>query len=117
MAILILLVFAWIYRDAPLIWPVSGYFPQSHFSHLEVGMSLIIALVPNRWLVSSKIAFYIFLAISLIPFHTVFHLGIPQEVLSSLFVGAFNALFLAPLPVSLIASFIRRQNGELVTYA
>ena len=68
-----------------------------------------LAILPNRWLVSLRTVFAVSVLIALIPFY---QFGWPTG-----WEGLFlDLLFLAPLPLSLILSFWRRQKDEQIGY-
>ena len=82
---------------------------------------VLVALVPNRWLVGSPAAFRISLAVSvLLPLAGLIHDSWPNT-LALLILNPSALLFVAViyglLPLSLILSFWRSQKGEEVTYA
>jgi hypothetical protein len=82
-----------------------------------VGMA-VLSLVPNRWLVSSRISFVIVLLPSLFPFRVFFDIssyrGLDLPTVITMFIVLF---FSAPLPLSLVLSRIRFQRGDRFTYA
>jgi hypothetical protein len=83
-----------------------------------VGLA-VLSLIPNRWLVSSRITFVIFLLLTLFPFHVFFHVAAFKGVdLGLALPGIFMAVFLfVPLPLSLILSRVRYQRGDRFGYA
>ena len=95
-----------------------------HRIYLEIiGMLVIflLAMLPNRWLVSSRIIFVVSLLIALIPigmllFDAVSDTASEGMDLSDLF-SLIGIVISIPLPLSLILSFMRLQKGEKVFYA
>lgn len=83
-----------------------------------VGLA-VLSLIPNRWLVFSRITFVIFLPLMLFPFRVFFHLSAFKAVdLGLELSGILMAVFLfVPLPLSLVLSRIRFQRGDRLTYA
>ena len=79
----------------------------------------VLSLIPNRWLVSSRISFVIFLLLTLFPFHVFFHVAAFNGIdLGLVLPGILMAVFLfAPLPLSLVLSRMRNQRGDRFTYA
>jgi hypothetical protein len=83
-----------------------------------VGLA-VLSLLPNRWLVSSRISFVLFLLIALFPFHVYFSVSAFRRVdfgLAALGIIFSLGLF-GPLPLSLILSHIRFRRGETFLYA
>jgi len=78
----------------------------------------VLSLIPNRWLVFSRISFVIFLLLTLFPFRIYLdasayrHLDVPS--VTAMIIGV---LFFAPLPLSLVLSRMRLQRGDKLTYA
>jgi hypothetical protein len=83
-----------------------------------VGLA-VLSLVPNRWLVSSRIMFAIFLLLTLFPFNVFFHVGAFKGFdLGLVLPGVFMTVFLfVPLPLSLVLSRIRYRQGNRFNYA
>jgi hypothetical protein len=81
-----------------------------------VGLAAL-SLIPNRWLVSSRIVFVLFLLLTLFPFRVFFY-AFKDADLGLVTAGIFVATFLfVPLPLSLILSRMRFQRGQKFTYA
>lgn len=110
-------------RDAPHDWGTPAYY---HRMLLKIFMVLVVALlavVPNRWLVFSRTAFVLSLAIALLPFGVV----LVHDWFSDPFMSVSNYLdfgawafaicIFGPLPLAIILSFWRKQKGGKVTYA
>jgi hypothetical protein len=83
-----------------------------------VGLAAL-SLIPNRWLVFSRITFVLFLLLTLFPFRVFLHTsGFKGIDLGLVTAGIFVATFLfVPLPLSLILSRMRFQRGQKFTYA
>jgi glucan phosphoethanolaminetransferase (alkaline phosphatase superfamily) len=104
-------------------WGTPAYY---HWFYLEMFVFLVVALlavVPNRWLVFSRIAFSISLIVALFPFCVVLIHDWTSDPFMSLSnyldpgALAFAAFIFGPLPLALTLSFWRQQKGEKVTYA
>src|SRR3954470_17011155 len=59
-------------RETPQDWGTPAYFHRTYFRIGEAAVLAILALTPNRMLVSSRIVFAISLAAALIPLHRLF---------------------------------------------
>jgi hypothetical protein len=82
-----------------------------------IGMAAL-SLLPNRWLVFSRISFVIFLLLALFPFHFFFDISAYRGLdLPSMIAIIIDVFFLAPLPLSLVFSRMRFQRAEKFTYA
>ena len=101
------------YRDAPEDWGTPAFY---HRTHLEIATLLALAtlaVIPNRWLVFSPVAFAVSLLIVLIPFYSIItSIAAPSDLL---WMTPLMSLC-ATLPLSLILSFWRRQKGEKINY-
>ena len=82
-----------------------------------VGLA-VLSLIPNRWLVFSRISFVIFLLLTLFPFSIFLHISAYRDLdLGSMTAMIIAVLFFAPLPLSLVLSRMRLQRGDKFTYA
>lgn len=80
--------------------------------------SAVLSLIPNRWLVFSRISFLISLLLSLFPFRDYFDISAYRDLdLGSVTAMIIGVLFFAPLPLSLVLSRMRFQRGDEFTYA
>jgi hypothetical protein len=90
----------------------------------------LVAVIPNRWLVSSPYVFTASLVIAVVPmFFAIYHWvaditfirAFSHPILMAFFSLAFMIIDMVivyiPLPLSLIASFWRGRMGQQVTYA
>jgi hypothetical protein len=79
----------------------------------------VLSLIPNRWLVLSRVSFVIFLVLTLFPFRIFFQSSAYKDVDWALLIaGIFMEFFLfGPLPLSLVVSRMRLQRGEKFIYA
>ena len=87
-----------------------------HRTYLEIATLIalvVLAVLPNRWLVFSPVTFAISLLIVLIPFYRIF--GSLTEWSDLLWMIPLMSLF-ALLPLSLILSFVRQRKGAKVGY-
>lgn len=101
----------------PMIFrPRWGVYPVAD---VQLVASAVLSLIPNRWLVFSRITFVIVLLLTFFPFHVFFHVAAFKGVDFGLaFPGILMAVFLfVPLPLSLVLSRIRYQRGDRFTYA
>jgi hypothetical protein len=91
-----------------------GHFPVA-FAQAVLMFSL--AIIPNRWLVSTRTSFGFSLLLTLIPLRVFIGARYPDN-LAWLGLGVFVAFCLFGfLPLSLVLSHVRRLRGEKVTYA
>lgn len=91
----------------------SGFFRQTSLEIILLLALLLLAVLPNRWLIFSKAAFAVSVLIALIPFYPLFSsLTQWSDLLWMLPLIAFFSL----VPVSLAISFWRRHRGEKVGY-
>jgi hypothetical protein len=134
-------VFAWLFKIAAVVFwlveavvkigfDISNLREPSHWSGEEWGTPtfehrtyleivtlialVVLAVLPNRWLVFSPVTFAISLLIVLIPFYQIF--GSLTEWADLLWMVPLMSLF-SLLPLSLILSFVRQRKGEKVGYA
>jgi len=79
----------------------------------------VLSVIPNGWLVFSRISFVIFLLLTLFPFRVLFHISAYRDVdWAVLMVGIFVEFFVfAPLPLSLVLSRMRLRRGDKFTFA
>jgi hypothetical protein len=78
----------------------------------------VLSLIPNRWLVFSRISFVIFLLLTLSPFDFLFQSSTYRDLdLASAIAMTIVVLFIAPLPLSLALSRTRFQRGDQFIYA
>ena len=92
---------------------------ESSFNDVLTIVMAILSLLPNRWLVFSRVSFVLFLLIALFPlaafiWASIFrHLGIGSVAIVMI---ALACLF-GPLPLSLILSRMRFRRGENFWFA
>jgi hypothetical protein len=90
----------------------------NRIADVQIIGSAALSLIPNRWLVFSRISFVIFLLLTLFPFSIFFHFSAFEDFdLGSLIAMIIAIFFLAPLPLSLVLSRIRFQRGDKFMYA
>jgi hypothetical protein len=94
-------------------WGTQGFYHQTYLEIAILGLLFLLAVLPNRWLVSPLIAFIMTLLIALIPFCLLIS---SLRVFSDLFWAAPLIVFFSLLPLSLIFSFCRQRKGEKVGY-
>lgn len=110
-------------REAPHDWGTAAYYHRIHRSILGVSIVGLLAVIPNRWLVFSRIVFCIVLIISLLPLcfslfviSQDFDLAVSDFPNSAIVWGGMmlsNVLW----PLSLSLSFWRYRKGEKILYA
>jgi hypothetical protein len=100
----------WIFRPR---WGVSM------IADVQIVGLAVLALIPNRWLVFSRISFVVFLLLTLFPFRGFFRVAPYRGVDPGLVaMGTLVAsLFYVPLPLSLVLSRIRFRRGDKFTFA
>ncbi len=82
-----------------------------------VGLA-VLSLIPNRWLVFSRISFVIFLLLTLFPFGIFLHISAYRDLDFGSVAAMIIAVFLfAQLPLSLVLSRMRLRRGNKFTYA
>ena len=83
-----------------------------------VGLA-VLSLIPNRWLVVSRIPFVIFLLLTLFPFRVFLHLSAYKGADWGLVVAGIvvASIVFGPLPLSLVLSRMRFRRGDRFTYA
>lgn len=117
----IIAILAWVF----LPWFLGTYhnYNADHPIYLiENGCMAMLSILPNRWLVFSRLGYYVFLSISCV-FLLVSLSGmllsasVPGDM-ALIAVGLLVVVFLfIPLPLSLIFSRIRYRRGEIFIYA
>ncbi len=108
-------------RDAPLDWGTPAYYHRTYLSIFVVAVVTLLVLIPNRWLVSSKVLFSVVLVIALLPFllallFVVQDLSSVHDFMTAYFLP-FMLLLSGLWPVSLCLSFWRYRKGERFMYA
>jgi hypothetical protein len=77
----------------------------------------VLSLIPNRWLVFSRMFFIIFLLLTLFPFRDYFRISSYRDFdLGQVPAMIIGVLFFAPLPLSLVLSRVRFQRGDKFIY-
>jgi hypothetical protein len=78
----------------------------------------VLSLIPNRWLVFSRISFAAFLLFALFPFNFLFDISVYRNLdLPSVIAIFIVVFFLAPLPLSLVLSRMRFRRGDKFIFA
>jgi len=78
----------------------------------------LLSLIPNRWLVFSRIPFVIFLLLTLFPFRIFLESSAYRAFDMQSAAGMiFAVLLFAPLPLTLVLSRMRLRRGTKFTYA
>ena len=80
----------------------------------------VLSLIPNRWLVFSRVSFVTFLLLTLFPFQIYLHPAAYENVdwaLAAATGWIVGALVFGPLPASLVLSRVRLNRGERFIFA
>jgi hypothetical protein len=101
------------------LWILPHRWGVNPVADIQSVLLAVLSLVPNRWLVCSRVSFIVFLLVTLFPFHVLFPVSVFTGVdAGSMAVSMFMVVCLfAPLPLSLIFSRTRFQRGEKFVYA
>lgn len=94
-------------------WGMPAFYHRTYLEIATLTALAVLAILPNRWLVFSPVAFTISLLIALIPFYWI--LSSLTEWSDLLWMTPLMSLF-ATLPLSLILSIWRRRKWEKVGY-
>ncbi len=90
----------------------------NRIADVELIVLAVLSLIPNRWLVFSRVSFVIFLLLTLFPFRVFFHISAFRDFdLASVIAMIISVFFFAPLPLSLVLSRMRFQRGDKFIYA
>jgi hypothetical protein len=105
-----------------VVIPVLIFHPRwgvSLIADVQIVGLAVLALIPNRWLVFSRISFAISLLLTLFPFHDLLRASVYRGVGPGIAgVGILVATLLyAPLPLSLVLSRMRLQKGDRFAFA
>lgn len=109
-------------RDAT-DWGTPAYYHRLYFSIIIVSLLAVLVVIPNRWLVFSRIVFGPSLIVSLLPLCvSLFLIVVEFDILFDQFFETLEfwaiTIFLsAPWPLSLILSRVRFRRGEIFSYA
>ena len=100
-------------------WGTPAYIHWIYLQIIGMFVLFLLAVLPNRWLVSSRIIFVVSLLIALIPLcgaiiANIYLLVAKWSMESELMI---LAILSAIWPLSLILSFIRLRKGEKIFYA
>ena len=109
------------YRDAPQDWGTPAFYHRTYLQIFVVCVLVLLAVVPNRYLVFSRPVFWSSLFVALAPLWAVVAGSFPVHDLSDLFWPVVTLVLMSVyfgfLPLSLIFSFWRHRKGQMVTYA
>jgi hypothetical protein len=88
-------------------------------ANVQIICLAILSLIPNRWLVFSKVSLVTFLLLTFLPFRVLFDISGYREVDFGSAMPAIlvAALFFGPLPLSIIFSRMLCRRGDKVLYA
>ena len=108
--------------DAPLDGATAAYYIQMYSEMFMFLVVALLAVVPNRWLVFSRVVFALSLIIAILPFCVLMVINWNSDPFGSNwdFLEPGNLIFLVsifgPLPLAITLSFLRRRRGEDVGY-
>lgn len=109
-------------RDA-IDWGTPAYYHRLYTNIVIESLLTILVVIPNRWLVFSRITFIPSFVISLLPLGFSLFLICTEfdilfyQFLETLEFWAITILLSAPWPLSVILSRIRFRRGEVFVYA
>jgi hypothetical protein len=112
-------ILAWVF----LPWLAGMYRHYNTFFFVQNSIQSLLAIIPNRCLVFSRLSFCVFLTLALLPldwflFYPPTFTGTDINDIPLIVVVVFVWLFLfTSLPLSLILSRIRFRRGEKFIYA
>ena len=98
---------------------MMGHFGINPVADIQAIVLGVLALIPNRWIVFSRMPFAVALLLTIFPLHIFWPFSVFRGVDISL-IAAGLVVFIfafAPLPLSLIFSRMRFKRGERFTYA
>jgi hypothetical protein len=100
------------------LWILRPRWGVNRMADVQLVGLAVLSLIPNRWLVLSRMSFVIFLLLTLYPFGFFFHISTYTHLdLGSVIAMIIDICFFAPLPLSLVLSRMRFQRGDKFTYA
>jgi len=100
------------------LWILHPRWGVNRIADVQLIGLAVLSLIPNRWLVFSRVSFVIFLLLTLFPFRVFFRISaFPDFDLGSLIAMIIGLSFFAPLPLSLVLSRMRLLRGDKFTYA
>jgi hypothetical protein len=108
------------YRDAPQDWGTPAYYHRTYLQIFVICVLVVLAVLPNRWFVSSRPAFGISLFVSFAPLWGMIvgsDISHFSDLIWLVILVALTSLYFSFLPLSLIFSFWRHKKGQKVTYA
>jgi len=102
------------------VMPLLILRPRWHVSVFDdaqiVGLA-ILSVIPNRWLVFSRIPFVLFLLAALSPFRIFLSISAFRQLdLASAIAVFISVSFMAPLPLSIALGRMRFLRGDKVMY-
>ena len=106
-------------------WGTPAFYHRLYVHIAVESLLVILVLIPNRWLVFSRITFMLSLAISLLPLGVILLLTCSDfdtpfnqaRFLATLGFAAYMIILSAPWPLSVILSRTRFRRGAIFTYA
>lgn len=104
-------------RDAPLDWGTPAYYQRTYLRITVVAVMALLVVIPNRWLVSSRILFSITLLMALSPAGLFIIFFSPGHDFMVAYFLCFMLLLTGLWPLSLCLSFWRNKKGETFLYA
>jgi hypothetical protein len=109
------------YRDAPEDWGTPAFYHRTYLEIFEICGYVLLAVIPNRWLISWRPVFWVALLLAFAPLGYFLATFSAIHSLSDVLWSVFAAIMMSPLfiftPLSLILSCWRHKHGQKVTYA
>jgi len=101
------------------LWILHPRWGVNPIADAQIVALAVLSLIPNRWLVFSRISFVIFLLLTLFPFRVYLHISTFRDLDPGSVIGGtiIELLFFVPLPLSLVLSRMRLLRGDRFTYA
>ena len=101
------------------LWILHPRWGVNRIADVQIVGLAVLSLIPNRWLVFSRISFVAFLLLTLFPFRDFFRISTFSNLDLGSAIGGTIVLsfFFVPLPFSLVLSRMRLLRGDKFTYA
>ena len=101
------------------LWILHPRWGVNRIADVQIVGLAVLLLIPNRWLVFSRISFVAFLLLTLFPFRDFFRISTFSNLDLGSAIGGTIVLsfFFVPLPLSLVLSRMRLLRGDKFTYA
>jgi|SRR6266436_3505448 len=101
------------------LWILHPRWGVNRIADVQIVGLAVLSLIPNRWLVFSRISFVAFLLLTLFPFRDFFRISTFSNLDLGSAIGGTIVLsfFFVPLPLSLVLSRMRLLRGDKFMYA